>query len=152
MQLTLAGEYAVRTMIHLASQPPGEPIPISDISQLWNIPEDFLRKIVAQMGRAGLVKSRRGKTGGICLASSPEQLTLLDVIEAVEGPIFLNKCLVGPLYCSRSAWCEVHVVWNEAQEKVKEVLRSRSLADLARSNAVSFAAFQLETSTEPRNP
>ena len=152
MQLTLAGEYAVRTMIHLASKPPGEHIPISDISQLWNIPEDFLRKIVAQMGRAGLVKSRRGKAGGICLASSPEQLTLLDVIEVVEGPIFLNKCLVAPLYCSRSAWCEVHLVWNEAQERVKEVLRSRSLADLARSSAASLAAFQLETSTEPSLP
>lgn len=152
MQLTLAGEYAVRTMIHLASQPPGEHIPISNISQLWDIPEDFLRKIVAQLGHAGLVKSRRGKTGGICIAGDPEQLTLLDVIEAVEGPIFLNKCLVGPLYCSRSVWCEVHLLWNEAQEKVKEVLRSRSLSDLARCNIARLTALQSETSTEPSLP
>lgn len=131
MQLTLAGEYAVRTMIHLAGQPPETPIPISEISRLWEIPEDFLRKISMHLSRAGLVTSRRGKSGGIRSAKAPEEITLLDVIEAVEGPIFLNKCLVGPTFCSRSVWCEAHLVWSEAQEKMKEVLRSKSIAELA---------------------
>lgn len=135
MQLTLAGEYAVRTMIHLAGQPPETPIPISEISRAWEIPEDFLRKISMQLSRAGLITSRRGKSGGIRSAKAPETITLLDVIEAVEGPIFLNKCLVGPMSCARSVWCEAHLVWGEAQEKMKEVLRSKSIAELAQCSA-----------------
>lgn len=134
MQLTLAGEYAIRAMIHLASEPQGRLVSISTISSLWEIPEDFLRKIVAQLSRAGLVKSQRGKMGGLRTARSPEEITILNIIEAVEGPIFLNKCLVGPDVCQRSVWCEAHLVWGEAQEKMKEVLSSRSIADLARNS------------------
>lgn len=122
-------------MIHLATQPAATPVPIAEIARLWDIPEDFLRKISLQLSRAGLVKSRRGKTGGIHTARDPEEITLLQVIEAVEGPIFLNKCLVGPDSCSRSIWCEAHLAWGEAQEKMKEVLSSRSIAALARGNA-----------------
>ena len=150
MQLTLAAEYAVRTMIHLASLPADDPVPISEISRLWDIPEDFLRKISVQLSRAGLVSSRRGKTGGIRMAMDPQRITLLDVIEAIEGPIFLNKCLVGPLYCSRSPWCEAHVVWGEAQEKMKEVLMSRSIAMLAQGSAERRNNLQANKAKEAR--
>jgi Rrf2 family iron-sulfur cluster assembly transcriptional regulator len=150
MQLTLAAEYAVRTMIHLASLPADGPVPISDISRQWDIPEDFLRKITVQLARAGLVNSRRGKAGGIRMARDPKRITLLDVIEAVEGPILLNRCLVGPLYCSRSSWCEAHVVWGEAQEKMKEVLMSRSIAALALGSEERRNGLQVNKGKEAR--
>ena len=91
MQLTMTGEYAVRAMIHLASLPEGMTVQISSISAEWDIPETFLRKIVGLLSRAHLIISRRGNGGGIQLAKSPADITLVDVIEAVEGKISLNK-------------------------------------------------------------
>ena len=132
MQLTLTGEYAVRAMIHLASVPSGTLAQISDISAQWGVPENFLRKIVPLLSKSKLIASRRGNGGGIQLAKPAESITLLDVIEAVEGPMYLNKCLIGPEFCVRTRWCAVHCVWSEAQEKLKEILRGKSIAELAR--------------------
>ena len=132
MQLTLTGEYAVRAMIHLASVPSGTLTQISDISALWGVPENFLRKIVPLLSKSKLIASRRGHGGGIQLGKPAETITLLDVIEAVEGPMYLNKCLIGPEFCVRTRWCAVHCVWSEAQEKLKEILSCKSIAELAR--------------------
>jgi DNA-binding IscR family transcriptional regulator len=68
---------------------------------------------------------------------------LLDVIEAVEGKLYLNKCLIGPQFCERTGWCAVHLVWCEAQQKLKEILSSRSLAELAATNSVRLAQLSL---------
>jgi Rrf2 family protein len=132
LQLTMAGEYTVRAMLHLASQPAGAVVQIYDIAQQWGIPENFLRKIVQLLTKSKLVLSHRGVGGGIELAKPAEDITLLEVIEAAEGKLALNKCLITPGVCFRESWCAVHLVWHEVQEKMKEVLQSRSLADLAR--------------------
>ena len=131
MQLTMTGEYAVRAMMHMSSLPFKTTAQIADISRQWDIPENFLRKIVAQLSKSGLLTSQRGSGGGITLAQPAETTTLLDVIEAVEGKMFLNKCLMGPDACSRSGRCAVHIVWCEAQQKLREVLGKWSLAELA---------------------
>lgn len=132
LQLTMAGEYTVRAMLHLASKPRGTVVQIYDIAQQWGIPENFLRKIVQLLTKSNLVLSHRGVGGGIELAKSAEEITLLDVIEAAEGKLALNKCLITPGVCFRESWCAVHLVWHEVQEKMKEILRSRSMADLAK--------------------
>lgn len=131
IQLTMTGEYAVRAMMHLAGYPHGTLVQITDVSVRWQIPESFLRKIVPQLTRAGLIRSQRGTGGGIQLAKRAEELTLLDVIQAVEGEIFLNKCLIAPGMCSMDAGCSVHIVWCEAQKAVKDILTRSSLAELA---------------------
>jgi Rrf2 family protein len=134
LQLTMAGEYTVRTMLHLAAQPAGAIVQISEISRQWNIPENFLRKIVQALAKSSLILSRRGIGGGIELARPAKNITLLEVVEAAEGKLALNKCLVQPGRCHRDPWCAVHLVWHEAQEKMKEVLSSKSIADLARQS------------------
>lgn len=134
MQLTMAGEYAIRAMIHLASLPYGTTVRLSDISKQWGIPEPFLKKIATQLTTAGLVSTHRGMNGGIRLNRPGESLTVADVIEAVEGKIVLNKCLLHEGYCVRDSWCQVHCLWSEAQEKMLNVLRSQSLATLARES------------------
>jgi len=143
MQLTMTGEYAIRAMIHLAALPWGTVAQIAEISSRWDIPENFLRKITAQLSRAGLIRTQRGIGGGVQLARPAETLTLLDVIEAVEGKLYLNKCLIGPQFCERTGWCAVHLVWCEAQQKLKEILSSRSLAELAATNSVRLAQLSL---------
>lgn len=142
MQLTMTGEYAIRTMIHLSSLPFGTIAQISDIAKQWNIPDNFLRKISAQLAGAGLIVSTRGINGGIRLSRPAETLTVLDVIEAVEGKIALNKCLLCECSCSREEWCEVHELWVEAQRKLNEVLSSKSLAQLAAENLRRRAALE----------
>jgi Rrf2 family protein len=132
VQLTMMGEYAIRAMMHLSARPFGTRIPISDVSAQWDIPESFLRKISAQLAKARLIVTQRGVRGGLSLARPAEEITLLDVLEAVEGPLSLNKCLINLRACPRTGWCAVHVLWSEGQEKLKETLRSRSLAELAR--------------------
>lgn len=131
IQLTMTGEYAVRAMMHLAGCPHGTLVQITDVSVRWQIPESFLRKIVPLLTRAGLIRSQRGTGGGIQLAKRAEDLTLLDVIQAAEGEIFLNKCLIAPGMCSMDAGCSVHLVWCEAQKAVKDILTRSSLAELA---------------------
>jgi Rrf2 family transcriptional regulator, iron-sulfur cluster assembly transcription factor len=131
LQLTKSGEYAVRAMVHLSSLPHGTIVSVADISRDWDVPVTFLRKLVTKLGRARMVTSFRGNGGGIALARPAQEITLLDIIEAIEGAMALNICLLSPDACHRSPWCAVHVVWCEAQTKLREVLSSRSLADLA---------------------
>jgi Rrf2 family protein len=131
MQLSMTGEYAVRTMIHLAGLPSGGLAQISVISKEWAIPEGFLRKIVAQLSKDGLIRSQRGAGGGIQLSKPAETMTLLDVIEAVEGKVFLNKCLIAEGTCHLDLTCAVHVVWCDAQKSLQEILTRKSLAELA---------------------
>jgi Rrf2 family protein len=79
--------------------------------------------------------SVRGRGGGIKLGKSSEKITALEVIEAVEGKIFLNKCLFSDDICDRSDWCSMNEVWEEAQESLKNVLKSKSIAQLAEINS-----------------
>ncbi len=135
MQLTMTGEYAIRAMIHLAGLPPGTSVQIAEISRTWNVPESFLRKIITQLTKTNLVTSARGIGGGVRLARDPETLTVVDVIEAVEGPTALNKCLIERTFCDRTSWCAVHEMWYDAQERMKAALQSKTLLALARESA-----------------
>ncbi|HUN65164.1 MAG TPA: Rrf2 family transcriptional regulator [Bacteroidota bacterium] len=135
MQLTMTGEYAIRAILSLAADPDGKAQQISDIARNWEIPENLLRKIIPQLSRAGLIHTRRGTNGGIRLAIPADVLTLLDVIEAVEGKLSLNRCLIHSDFCHRERSCPVHGVWCEAQSALKQILRQKTFAELARQNA-----------------
>jgi Rrf2 family protein len=133
MQLTMTGEYAIRTMVHLSRITPGTVVQIADISATWEIPETFLRKIVARLARAGLVRSNRGVGGGVTLGRPADQITLLEVVEQIEGPLTLNRCLMEPTSCTHTTHCSVHTVWSEAQEVLRARLGSKTFADLAKN-------------------
>ncbi len=134
MQLTLTGEYAIRAMIHLVSGKDDSVFRISEVSKSNNIPEKFLRKIVAQLSYGGLVQSQRGIGGGIKLGKPASSITPLHIIEAVEGKLALNKCLIDKAFCSDDRWCTVHTIWCEAQMKLKEILSSKSIEQLYKEN------------------
>lgn len=134
MQLTLTGEYAIRAMIHLASGNDGSIFQIAEISTANNIPEKFLRKIIPQLSSSGLICSQRGIGGGIKLGKSALNITPLEIIEAVEGKMALNKCLIDKAFCSNERWCTVHTLWCDAQKNLRIVLSSKSIAELALEN------------------
>jgi Rrf2 family protein len=130
MQLTRAADYAVRVMVHLASQPEGCVVSKAVLARSAEAPESFLAKILQSLSRAGLIQTRRGVEGGFVLLPRGAQASLLDVVEAINGPVALNVCLAQQSGCSRSTHCAAHTVWVEAQAAMVAVLRSARIADL----------------------
>ncbi len=131
MELTRKGEYAIRGIVYLAGKPLDKVCLLSDIAIAVDVPPTFLAKIFQQFSKIGLVKSFRGTGGGFMLGRSPENITLLEVVEAVEGPIIPNRCVVTPSDCDRSATCNVHSVWRRVQGEVRGVLKAVTLKELA---------------------
>jgi Rrf2 family iron-sulfur cluster assembly transcriptional regulator len=138
LQLTRGGEYAIRGMIYLAEHPVGEISSLRDISREQDIPESFLAKILQSLVHAGLVTSQRGARGGFSLARPAVAITAREIVEAVDGPVSLNTCVVRPEECQRSPDCRMHKVWVTAQERMMEVLGGVSLADLAPVGAAAL--------------
>lgn len=130
LQITRDGEYAVRAVLFLATRPEGTLSLISEIAETQEVPRSYLSKIMQHLVKAGLVKSRRGARGGFYLGRKPEEITLRQAIEAIEGPIFLNVCLIKKGECHRDEFCPVHQVWKEAQKRLFEVLDGKTMAQL----------------------
>jgi len=131
MQITRASDYAVRVMIHLASLPLSSTIRQSELSKATEVSGHFLSKVLQQLVRAGLIRSQRGAGGGYALAIAASSVSLMDVVEAIEGPVRLNQCLEEGPSCDRKVWCPAHRVWAEAQAAVTNVLAGASMAELA---------------------
>lgn len=127
LELTRGGEYALRAMAYLATVPEDRVASLHEIGHAQDIPESFLAKILQSLVRAGLAQSRRGARGGFALARPARDISLRAVIEAVDGPIALNTCVLFPDDCERSAQCSLHGAWVEAQERMMSVLDSVSL-------------------------
>jgi Rrf2 family protein len=132
MELTRKGEYAIRGIIYLAQQPPGTISLVSEIAEAVQVPQTFLAKIFQSFAKLGLINSYRGTGGGFTLGRSADTITLREIVEAVEGPIVPNRCLISSGACDRVVNCTVHPVWKDVQGKVVEILAGVSLADLAR--------------------
>lgn len=133
MQITRQADYAVRAVLYLAEQNGTGRAPTSQIARDQKIPPSFLAKIVSQLSVAGMVQTSRGARGGVALAREPKDINLLEVIEAIDGPITLNECVADPSVCAFGDDCPVHSVWCEAQEKLVQELSSTSFADLMRN-------------------
>lgn len=130
MRLTRAGEYAVRCALYLSFEGEGVLTRRKDIARVMDIPDQFLGKIAQQLARARIIEIVQGSKGGYRLRVPPEKLTLLDVVEAVIGEIFLNDCLLNPNTCSQTPHCAVHQVWQKARDRLRETLREANFADL----------------------
>ena len=131
MELTRKGEYAIRGIVYLASQQPDRVCLLSDIAAAVDVPQTFLAKIFQQFSKIGLVRSYRGTGGGFVLGRSPEKISLLEVVEAVEGSITPNRCVTRDDECDRSFSCKVHPVWLKVQGQVRGILAGVSLRELA---------------------
>jgi Rrf2 family protein len=131
MQLTRAADYAVRVMIHLAGLPPGTRVSRSELSTSAECPEQFLCKVLQSLTRAGMILSHRGNTGGFELDERRRDASLLEIVQAIEGPIHLNVCLNHDHGCLRQSWCPAHGVWADAQRALSDVLAKATISDMA---------------------
>jgi len=131
MQLTRAADYAVRVMIHLATLPDHERALLPALARATGTPESFLSKVLQALCRAGFIASRRGQSGGFEILPPGRRASIRAVIEAIEGPICLNLCLISGASCSRKPYCPAHPIWAKAQEAMLTVLNTATVADLA---------------------
>jgi Rrf2 family protein len=123
----------------MTSLPPATTVLRSALAEAVSAPEDFLSKVLQALARAGLIASRRGPNGGFELVSAGRLATVLDVVQAVDGPIRLNQCLGNGRSCNRQTFCPAHPVWVEAQEAMLNVLRHASIAQLAKPGSALAA-------------
>jgi len=131
LQISRKIDYGLRAMIHLAGLAQGRIATIQDLSTTLHVPREFLAKILKVLAAKGLVRSSRGAHGGYQLARPPRDISFLEVIEAVEGPVQLNVCLDHKDRCDVSAGCTMYHVWKVGQERMLEVYRRTSIAELA---------------------
>jgi Rrf2 family protein len=131
MQITHQADYATRAILYLAQREKGKHIATGKVAKEQKIPSSFLAKIVSQLSIAGILQTSRGAHGGIWLARDPEDITLLEVVEAIDGPIRLNVCSDSSGECTLEDDCPMHPVWCEAQDQLITKLKSTNFTQLA---------------------
>lgn len=129
MQFGTSIEYAVHALVFMADRAPG-PIFVGDVAKATKVSESYLRKVLQLLARAGLVASHRGVKGGFSLAQDARQITLCDVVEAIDGSLPTWCCVKEKKRCSETP-CPVSAAFEEARQKMAESLAQTSIGDLA---------------------
>jgi Rrf2 family protein len=130
MQITKAEAYGIFGVLHLAEQDRDRIVPLSEIAEAQDVPEKFLAKIFQNLTKTGIVRSHRGVKGGFTLNRKPEGLTVKDVVESIQGPYHLVRCLPDKECCEKSEDCAIRVVMDKAEKKLLEVFQSYTIADM----------------------
>lgn len=128
MELHKRADYAVRVLLDLALNPT---VTTSQLAQRQKMPPAYLAKILRPLSGARLVRTSRGRKGGLELARVPEEITLKQIVEATEGPTAFNRCLIGSGDCGLTEVCPMRQIWKEIQEVVAHKLETTTLAQLA---------------------
>ena len=130
MQITRQADYAVRAVLYLSRMGDDQRAATSKVAQAQRIPPSFLAKIISQLSIAGLLRTSRGARGGVTLARAPKDITLLEVVEAIDGPIMLNECVGDNATCAFDKDCPLRPVWCDAQEDLVSRLKGTTFAQL----------------------
>ena len=135
MQLTRAADYAVRAMVHLATLPEHERTLLPALARATGTPESFLSKVLQTLCRAGMITSRRGQSGGFEILPRGREASMREVIEAIDGPIYINVCMISGASCDRKSYCPAHPFWSKAQEAMLTVLETATVAAMAAASS-----------------
>ncbi len=142
MNISMKSRYAARALTELAHREelaPGRPVPLGDLAAARDMPLQFLEQVFAALRRAGIVRSRRGASGGYALARPAAEISVLDVVAALDGVPSPAQCTQG--LCERVDGCGASSVWIEAQQALEKVLGGTTIGDLlAREEALRGAA------------
>lgn len=129
MLVTRETDYAVRTVLYLARNS-GKRVSVTEIAQAMQIPKTFLAKLLQRLVKHHVLISARGVNGGFQLARKPSEITLLDIMEVMQGPAGINVCAIDSGRCSLSNTCTVHPVWVEIRKEVEKKLTKVTIAKL----------------------
>jgi len=131
MQLSRKADYGIRLLMELSMLPKGARTSTEAIATKQSIPTTFLSKIARQLSQAGLVRAYPGLGGGLELGRNADDLTILEAVQVLEGPIALARCTIHPQECPRSSHCPMHQVWKEVEKGVVSYLGQITFAQLA---------------------
>lgn len=142
MKISTKGRYGLRILLDLAlyesrinHESASEPRLIRDIALSQQISEKYISRLIIKLRRAGMVRSLRGAKGGFRLNKKPEEITLLDVTEAMEGPIAIVDCVLEPDSCKNCSQCAVHEIWNGLNQEIRIAMNRVSLKDIMDGSA-----------------
>ena len=124
-------EGGIRTVLYLTLSGHDRWVPGDEICRTQEIPPTFLAKITGPLLKRGILSAVRGVGGGFRLGRPPEAISLLEVIETLQGPLHFNECLIGPGACERDDHCPVHAVWKQIKEGTERILAMWTFYDLA---------------------
>lgn len=130
MKITAKSRYALRILLDIATHGGEGPRTIKEIAASQGISEKFISRIAVPLRRAGLLSTERGVRGGLRLARFPEKITLLDIVEATDGPLSLVHCLARPGVCKRQGHCAAEKAWGGVNDALAAALRDRPLSDI----------------------
>ena len=134
MQITRQADYAMRAVIYLAKIGQDRMAATRQISDEQHNPPSFLAKIVSQLSVAGLLQTSRGARGGVSLARSADEISLLEVVEAIDGPILLNECVADSGVCTFGETCVIRPVFCDAQSELVSKLSNTSFGEILTTN------------------
>src|SRR5918997_6484904 len=148
MMFSTKAEYGVRVMVELARRDADAPVPLAEVAAHDGLPLAYLEHLVARLRKAGLVESRRGARGGYLLARPAAEITMADVVEALEGAIAPIECITqsadGALVCAREAdqdhVCPTKLLWTRVRHSIVHTLQETTLADLVAPTRKRVAA------------
>ena len=129
--ITRQADYAVRSVLDMSLRPEEQAAFSRDIAERQSIPASFVAKILTRLARQGIVQTQRGVTGGVRLSRPAEEISLLEVIEAIDGPVSLNLCVRGPDLCPLEQNCRVHPIWDLLNTDLRQRLQTITFAQLA---------------------
>ena len=128
-----AAEYAIRALTRLSREGGDAPTPVHRIAEAEGLPAPFLAKIVQDLARAGIIHSLRGRKGGIRLLRPPSQITLAEIVDAVDGLDTYEQCAVGMAVCRDDTPCPIHDRWKPLRQRIVSYLHGQTLARMARA-------------------
>jgi Rrf2 family protein len=154
MTLSKRGDYVVRSAISLARAfEEGVPRKIREVVSEMEVPQTFASQILADLVRAGVASSRAGRNGGYWLARAPGDISVLEVVEAAEGPLHAERCALGEGPCRWESVCPLHETWSAATAVLRQVLATTTLAELvARDHSIEMGTYPLPVESHRMGP
>jgi Rrf2 family protein len=156
VEITRKTDYSIRLIAALIAQD-GRPLSVREAADAQGVPYTFARSIQHDLVLSGFLRSLRGANGGMVLAKDPESLTLLELIEAVQGPFSIAVCATSPDWCGREKDCYFHPVWEGANSIIRDYLSSVTIKQLLEGDrpflstkTIQEASSDLNGNCEPR--
>lgn len=130
MMFSRACEYAIQALLDLAERPPGDYTPVREVAEQSKIPYHFLGKIVQQLTKRGVLIANKGPGGGIALSNPADEITLIQIVEAIDGLDITTRCLMGLPACHDAVPCPLHIEWGKNRAQIMEMLTQKTLKQL----------------------
>jgi Rrf2 family transcriptional regulator, iron-sulfur cluster assembly transcription factor len=125
-------DYALRALVYMAEDGGGRPYPVGEIAEATGTPETFLRKVVQRLDAAGVVATKRGVGGGVSFLKKTEAISVFEVVEAVQGPVAINKCFISNRECADREGCHIRRTLGAMQDEMVDLFKTATVGKLAK--------------------